>query len=218
MNYTQLKIRHRQLRDQAPTNLALRVHRALSWLQRAEMAEDEDGQFIFLWIAFNAAYACEIEHNSRLSEQSTFRNFLEKLCLLDTDKSIDKLVWQEFSGSIRVLLDTPYVLQGYWDYHNQRITEQEWKNQLSTGKKMASQALCSGNTPMLLGVIFNRLYTLRNQLIHGGATWNSQVNRKQLHDCVGLLHKLIPQIISLMMEHPETLWGDACYPVVEIAR
>ncbi len=218
MNYTQLKIRHRQLRDQAPTNLALRVHRALSWLQRAEMAEDEDGQFIFLWIAFNAAYACEIEHNSRLSEQSTFRNFLEKLCLLDTDKSIDKLVWQEFSGSIRVLLDTPYVLQGFWDYHNQRITEQEWKNQLSTGKKMASQALCSGNTPMLLGVIFNRLYTLRNQLIHGGATWNSQVNRKQLHDCVGLLHKLIPQIISLMMEHPETLWGDACYPVVEIAR
>ena len=216
MNYTQLKIRHRQLRDQAPTNLALRVHRALSWLQRAEMAEDEDGQFIFLWIAFNAAYACEIEHNSRLSEQSTFRNFLEKLCLLDTDKSIDKLVWQEFSGSIRVLLDTPYVLQGFWDYHNQRITEQEWKNQLSTGKKMASQALCSGNTPMLLGVIFNRLYTLRNQLIHGGATWNSQVNRKQLHDCVGLLHKLIPQIISLMMEHPETLWGDACYPVVEM--
>ena len=218
MNYTQLKIRHRQLRDQAPTNLALRVHRALSWLQRAEMAEDEDGQFIFLWIAFNAAYACEIEHNSRLSEQSTFRNFLEKLCLLDTDKSIDKLVWQEFSGSIRVLLDTPYVLQGFWDYHNQRITEQEWKNQLSTGKKMASQALCSGNTPMLLGVIFNRLYTLRNQLIHGGATWNSHVNRKQLHDCVGLLHKLIPQIISLMMEHPETIWGDACYPVVEIAR
>jgi len=216
LNYTQLKIRHRQLRDQAPTNLALRVHRALSWLQRAEMAADEDGKFIFLWIAFNAAYACEIEHNSRLSEQSTFRSFLEKLCLLDTDKSIDKLVWQEFSGSIRVLLNTPYVLQGFWDYHCQRITEQEWKNQLATGKKMASQALSSGNTPILLGVIFNRLYTLRNQLIHGGATWNSQVNRKQLHDCVGLLHKLIPQIISLMMEHPETLWGDACYPVVEM--
>ena len=82
---------------------------------------------------------------------------------------------------------------------------------------MANLALSSGNTPMLLGVVFNRLYTLRNQLIHGGATWNSKVNRKQLHDCVSLLHKLIPQIISLMMEHPDTLWGDACYPVVEMA-
>jgi hypothetical protein len=82
---------------------------------------------------------------------------------------------------------------------------------------MASQALSTGNTPMLLGVVFNRLYTLRNQLIHGGATWNSKVNRKQLHDCVSLLHKFIPQIISLMMKHPDTLWGDACYPVVEMA-
>ena len=62
--------------------------------------------------------------------------------------------------------------------------------------------------------MFNRLYTLRNQLVHGGATWNSQVNRKQLRDCVRLLGKLIPVLITLMLEHPDTLWGDAVYPVV----
>ena len=209
--------RHQALIAQQRNAFTLRMHRALSWLQRAEAAgTDDDVAFVCLWIAFNAAYACEIDPAIRLCEQTTFRNFLEKLCLLDEQKAIDKLVWQEFSGSIRVLLDTPYVLQGFWDYHSQRITELEWKNQLAAGKKMASQALSSGNTPMLLGVVFNRLYTLRNQLIHGGATWNSKVNRKQLHDCVSLLHKLIPQIISLMMEHPDTLWGDACYPVVEM--
>ena len=59
-----------------------------------------------------------------------------------------------------------------------------------------------------------RLYTLRNQLIHGGATWNGSVNREQLRDCVGLLSKLVPVIIDLMMDSPDTLWGDACYPVV----
>ena len=38
--------------------LSLRLHRALSWLNRAEqLADDPDSQFIFLWIAFNAAYA-----------------------------------------------------------------------------------------------------------------------------------------------------------------
>lgn len=217
MNYTELKARHRQLRDQSPVNLTLRVHRALSWLQRAEMADDQDGQFIFLWIAFNAAYASDIAPDIRLAEQLTFRQFLDKVCQLDEHKVIDKMVWQEFSGSIRILLDTPYVLQGFWDYHSERISAQEWKDQLAAGKKMASQALSSGNTPMLLGVIFSRLYTLRNQLVHGGATWNSQVNRKQLNDCVALLHKLVPLIISLMMEHPQTLWGDARYPVVEMA-
>jgi hypothetical protein len=29
-------------------------------------------------------------------------------------------------------------------------------------------------------VMFDRLYTLRNQLLHGGATWNGAVNRAQI--------------------------------------
>lgn len=216
MNFKHLKNRHREIREHSPANLRLRVHRALSWLQRAEMAEDEDGRFIFLWIAFNAAYATEIDDNRRLSEQETFKGFLEKLCELDEHRQIEQLVWQEFSGSIRTLLDTPFVLQGFWDFHSGKISETQWKERLTQGKKMASQALASGNTPQLLGVVFNRLYTLRNQLMHGGATWNSSVNRKQLKDCANLLGKLIPVIIALMMAHPQTLWGDACYPVVEM--
>ena len=207
LNFEQLKTRHRTLRKHAPSNLTLRVHRALSWLQRAEMAEDEDGRFIFLWIAFNAAYATEIDDNRRLSEQETFKGFLEKLCELDGHKQIEQLVWQEFSGSIRMLLDTPFVLQSFWDYHSGKISEAQWKDRLAQGKKMATLALASGNTPQLLGVVFNRLYTLRNQLIHGGATWNSSVNRKQLKDCANLLGKLVPVIIELMMAHPDTLWG-----------
>ena len=217
MNFEQLKTRHRALREHSPANLKLRVHRALSWLQRAEMAEDEDGRFIFLWIAFNAAYATEIDDNRRLSEQETFKSFLEKLCELDEHRQIEQLVWQEFSGSIRILLDTPVVLQSFWDFHSGKISETQWKERLAQGKRMASQALASGNTPQLRGVVFNRLYTLRNQLMHGGATWNGSVNRKQLKDCANLLGKLTPVIIALMMSHPQTLWGDACYPVVEIA-
>ena len=59
------------------------------------------------------------------------------------------------------------------------------------------------------------VYTLRNQLIHGGATWNSSINREQLRDCSAFLGKLVPFIIQLMMDNPNTLWGDAAYPVVD---
>ena len=38
--------------------MGLRVHRAISWIGRAEVCgTDADAKFIFLWIAFNAAYA-----------------------------------------------------------------------------------------------------------------------------------------------------------------
>lgn len=56
-------------------------------------------------------------------------------------------------------------------------------------------------------MLSNRLYTLRNQLIHGGATWYGSVNRDQLCDCTNLLSKLVPLIIELMMDGANTLWG-----------
>ena len=89
-----------------------------------------------------------------------------------------------------------------------------WMDRLASAKKAAQLALASGNTPALLSVVFNRLYTLRNQLIHGGATWDGKVNRDQLRDCSRLLGKLVPVIIALMMDNPDALWGDAVYPVV----
>lgn len=215
MYYPALKERQRQERDTYSEGLSLRVHRALSWLQRAEMAEDDDARFIFLWIAFNAAYAQEIDDNQRTAEQIAFKQFLEKVCELDTAKRIDQLVWEEFSGPIRVLLDSPYVLNAFWENQRGEISDEEWQNRLRKGKQTAQYALAGGNTATLLGVLFSRLYTLRNQLIHGGATWDSSINRAQLRDCSKLLHKFVPLLIETMMDNPQTLWGDACFPVVK---
>lgn len=47
-----------------------------------------------------------------------------------------------------------------------------------------------------------------------GATWNGRVNRDQLRDCCNLLGKLVPLIIQIMLDNPDTLWGDANYPVI----
>ena len=62
MYYQSLKAIHRDIREGLPPNLSLRIHRALSWLNCAEQANDNDSKFIFLWISFNAAYAHEIEN------------------------------------------------------------------------------------------------------------------------------------------------------------
>jgi hypothetical protein len=123
MNITHqsLKTRQRQERDTYPINLGLRVHRALSWLDRAEKAEgDQDAQFIFLWIAFNAACANEIDDHHRLTEQETFRNFIGRLCDLDSSNKLSNPVWTEFTSSIRVLLANKFVFQPFWDFHNNK--------------------------------------------------------------------------------------------------
>ncbi|MBA6411781.1 hypothetical protein H2508_01490 [Parahaliea sp. F7430] len=215
MTYSDLKARQRAERESHSEGLALRTHRALSWLDRAEQCEDEDGKFIFLWIAFNAAYANEIVEGERAHEKKTFVMFLEKLVELDTEDTLYQLIWSEFSGSIRVLLNNQFVFEPFWEYQRGNISQEQWKSSFDSARTAANRALAEHRTADALSIILSRMYTLRNQLVHGGATWNSRVNRDQLSDCARFLGKLVPQIIKLMLDNPNTLWGDAVYPVVE---
>jgi hypothetical protein len=216
LNYQSLKIRHRNERDNYHINLSLRVHRALSWLARAEKSsDDQDAQYIFLWISFNAAYANEFDVSRSLTEQKKFNDFLSHLCELDKEGLIYELVWTEFTGSIRVLLDNKYIFKPFWDYSNGEISKEDWQAKFNHEKKIINKALGSKNTSLVLNIIFSRLYTLRNQLLHGGSTWNSQVNRDQIRDGVNILAKIVPAVISIMMSNSNILWGDPCYPVVD---
>ncbi len=214
INHHTLKTRHREERDNYPDNLSLRVHRALSWLRRAEQEADRDSRFIFLWIAFNAAYATDIDDREGLSEQRTFNAFLKKLHDLDTAARLNDLVWTAYPNAIRVLLDNPYVFSCFWDHQKGQKTEDQWKHSFESAKKAANHALAQQDTPRLLAIVLSRIYTLRNQLVHGGATWNSSVNRDQIRDCVNIMGELVPAVIEIMMDSPNTLWGEASYPVV----
>jgi hypothetical protein len=215
MDFNFLKAKQREIRDRFPESLALRVHRSLSWLAKSEQCQDDkDSQFIFLWIAFNSAYAQDTEV-LRNTESEAFAKFMSKLVELDRDNHLYSLVWSEFSSSIRVLLDNKYVYQPFWDFHNGKISEEEWTRRFTNAKSSANIALSTRRTDLLNTIILQRLYTLRNQLIHGGATWNSSANRDQIRDGVAFLSKLMPIIIHIMMDNSHELWGNANYPVVK---
>jgi len=216
LSYDYLKQRQRAERDNHHINIGLRLHRALSWLNCAEQCvDDDDARFVFLWISFNAAYANEIDGSLHFTEKDVFKNFLKRLCELDGKNRLYELVWSEFPSSIRVLLDNKYVYQPFWDYQNKKITEEDWHKRFTKDKKFAHTALGNKDTDKVLSAIFYRLYTLRNQLMHGGATWNSSTNRDQMRDGANILGKLVPVIIEIMMDNADTVWGEPCYPVVE---
>ena len=71
------------------------------------------------------------------------------------------------------------------------------------------------DTATILSILFDRLYVLRNQLVHGGATWNSSVNRQQVHDGAAVLGSFLPVFIDIMMDQADADWGAPYYPVIE---
>lgn len=218
-DYASLKAYHREHRDTFHINLSLRVHRALSWLNRAEQeADDPDAQFIFLWIAFNSCYAVEVDPRYRERAKRQIMLFFKKVSELDSEKELYDSIWKTYSGTIRALLDNYFVYQPFWDYHNSMNGTDDWKIGFEKAKAAARKGLQKQNTPRVLAILFDRLYTLRNQLVHGGATWNSAANRAQVKDCTALMATVVPIIIHVMMTHPNTLWGEPHYPVVKESK
>ncbi|HDR1021648.1 TPA: hypothetical protein QB352_000891 [Pasteurella multocida] len=191
----------------------LRIHRSISWLKKSEQDQDLDSKFISLWIAFNAAYARELDD---VKDKATFNEFLLRICAFDDEKQIYNLVWKKFSQSIRLLLDNKFVFQPFWEFHNGKIEEKEYLRAEIIEREQFLSSLERQKTERILGVMFSRLYTLRNQIIHGGSTYNSKANREQLRDGCNILALLIPSMLQIMMEHhAEIDWGKPFYPYVK---
>lgn len=205
---------HQYETDTTSESWRIRLHRAISWIDRAEREKDDpDAQFIFLWIAFNAAYARELGLEDPFRKQLSA--FLSAVADMDKDNRLHGLLFKEFSGPIRTLISNKFVFEPFWRALREHDSSEHWEVKFEKSQKAAMRAVFDGNAPTVLGIVFDRLYVLRNQLIHGGATWGSQVNRAQVKDGALILMSVIPVILEVMLDHPEGEFGDILYPVVQ---
>ena len=211
-----LHARYQEVREGFPESLRVRLHRALSWLRRAELlGEDLDAQYLFRWIAFNAAYARDQTMDDAVgTERTRYGAFFQAVAAVDRQQSLQRELFTTFSGPIRTLIDNRYVYEPFWRAMREGDSSDAWEVGFDAAKRAAMHALMRENTVTVLSIVFDRLYVLRNQLMHGGATWNSRVNRQQLADGTRILGTLVPIMISLMLEHPDRDYGEILYPVV----
>ena len=209
-------------------NLNLRLRRALSWLERAEHAHrdgDRDTAFILYWIAFNSVYGqadtVDDDYQPR-QERANQHACLGKIARLypSLRAAFDS---RELPDAVYTLLESKYVYEPFWRSRAGAPRSREWAtrfNQLRYGiasriRQLRTTTIAAdANIERVLCEVFDRLYTLRNQLMHGGATWNSSVNRAQVTMGTAAIATLLPCFIDAMIENPDADWGSPRYPVV----
>ncbi len=205
-------------------SLRLCIHRSLSWLKKAAtLNTDPDLQFITSWIAFNALYGRQMNQSTddkplelQGRERLGFKRFLIKLCGQDDAYIIYDTLWIGYAQSIRTLLNNRYTYQTYWNYLRGQVSADELDILWQENQRLVHQALSHRNSGLLSGLLFDRIYTLRNQLLHGAATYQSQVNRAQIKDSCRILGMLIPAFIQIMLHHYHAFDdGLMLYPVID---
>ncbi|RDI98939.1 hypothetical protein DVT68_10615 [Dyella solisilvae] len=209
-----LKTKHRQVRDGQPEDLRVRIHRAISWLDRAEReVQDMDARFIFLWVSLNAAYAREFGFEQTEREQT--RAFVSKVLSCDHAGRLQEAVFKQFTGPIRTLVENKFVFEPFWRAMREHDSGDRWEVQFASSKRIALRALMDRQTDVVLSIILDRLYVLRNQLVHGGATWNSGANRAQVKDGAAILATLMPIIIDVMMDGDSVDFEPIAFPHIK---
>ena len=170
----------------------------------------------------------------RIKDWKKFRNFLEKIVGKDKDEILLAVVCEN-KGDFAALLKNKYIYRKLWDWvrdnqktpFTKKIDVKTWNRQHDHGGEFRAQNLRAMNTmnsrrgkcysfEEFLFIIFDRLYTLRNQVVHGGATYKSSFNRDSVDvggKVLGLLTRAILEIIlKAMQKNSEEQWGWIAYP------
>ena len=169
-------------------------------------------RFISLWVSFNACYAVDLNGISSKPEKAKLRDFTSSLVQFDRTR-LYNLFWEKYSGPVKVLIENKFVFEKFWEYN--RGEANDYLSAFNKSIASATNCLSKQNIEGLIEIVLERLYTLRNQLIHGGATYNSKLNRSQLRDACNIMQLLVPIIIDIMLENGEHDWGEIAYPVVK---
>ena len=210
-------------------SIALRMRRATSWLQRAEMSmaagvdEGYDSACIFYWISLNAAYAQGIPVNltkgRKWTDSEGFKMFADRVVERDSRNSLANWIFESDREPVLRLTEGVYLCKDFWLSRNGAFSGDCWKGRFGEERKLAHSRIMSRDHRLVrevLPLIFDRLYVLRNQLIHVGATWRSSVNRSQVESGAKVMASLVPTIISIMLENSDENWGPCFYqPALE---
>ena len=201
------------LRASGKANLCIRMHRALSWAERGQKEierDDPDAAFIFHWIGFDAI--CSGQHRNQASKEK-IRKFLVTTVNANRE-AIYNLVIARESKTVLTLAANAYVFKPFWNHYYKSMESQDWAYSLIESVKQTIRNLESGKfgTFGTLKILFDCLIELRNQLVHGGSTWQSYVNRDQVRDGAMIMSQLLPVFLNLVMDSPDSFNTDIGSP------
>ena len=196
-----------------------RMRRARSWLAQSKNVESDEEKFICLWIAFNAAYGGEPSgaDGDGSNETGKINTFLRKVIWHDqrNEKKISNLLLQgPYYNQIQELLDNRYAFKTFWQYVRGESQGANWNEHFISKNDSFWENFKEDKVFEVFREVFWRLYQLRNQVFHGGVTFQEGWGRTQLAQGRLIMEDIVPAILDVMEENTGSDWGKVAYPRV----
>ena len=175
---------HKTLRERRDSGIGkhddIRLHRAISWITAAERYKgDTDVAFMCLWNCYEATYQIEDPQRKHIANYSILeKKRLGKTVKLDKSNELLIIMLQGYREYLYEILANKYLFKRYYEWKMGDV--QDWEKQFTDQLKEAKAAITKKDTVALLDYSLFRLGTLRNQMLHGAATYQGSINRDAL--------------------------------------
>ena len=198
-----------------------RLRRAFSWLEQSEKAGPDEEKFIFLWIAFNAAYGAEPididEDNSKVKR--SIGTFLRAIIEHDEYQKIETILWDKHPGVIRNILNNHYMFKPFWQWVRGEPEGADWRERFEAAGERTERAIENLDVGGVFIEVFRRLYELRNQIFYGGVTFAEEWSRTLHRDGTRIMADIVSVILQIMKADIDAnpaseTWGKVASPPV----
>ena len=196
----------------------IRIHRALTWLayaERCDGSKDLDARLVGQWIALNSLYGqWDRRTGSPMADRDSLRSFTRQILSHDHDGLL-AMVLQANAKLAMSLFEDRYLCAHFWEEPTAPKGRDRGRGPLHAAQ-VAREQLSEGHHEAFLDRLLGRIHFVRNQLVHGGSTYNGQLNRTAVRRASQMMEHLLGCFLQIMMEHAYMDdWGDLCYPPIQ---
>jgi hypothetical protein len=199
-------------------NLHDRVRRADSWIKASARLQSEQlhETFLFLYIAFNCLYGRRPYEGDETRIDEDLQIFFEKI--LELAEHDRKGGGETLQGAIKasskdgaLLIRDRFLDTRYW---KRVLSVERLHDALKFDAKAALAQVAAGEYADFLFLTFKRISVLRNQVMHGCATYGpATAGRSSLAIAVRLMKALVPAFQILIRSHGQHVpWEPVPYP------
>ena len=188
----------------------IRFHRACSWIQKAEQAQeagDSDIALISKWIGLNSLYGqWDPDRSEPKPDINSWRHFFDTVRSIDQDKSLEAVLIEN-RKLVLAIFDDSFIMKYFWG----DPSPDQARRTTSTRHK-ANTWFQQKRYALILETVVDRIYFLRCQIMHGAATYNSKLNRDSIRRCNVMLNHIIYCILDIFIKHGRKHdWGAMCF-------
>ncbi len=195
-----------------------RLQRADSWIRAASglRPDQKHEAFIFLSIALNCLYGRRQYEGDETRIGEDLEVFLTKIqALHEKDRERGGSLLTAATAACRkegaALIRDKFLVNRYWRGEQPPA---ELQDRLNRDAALALTRLGEGSSREFLALVFRRIAVLRNQIMHGCATYGPRsFGRASLDKGLRVLRVMVPAFYQLISRHGQAVkWEPVPYP------